>query len=657
MSASLSNERAIGITFFYGAGASRKTETALTVCALADRIASETAAEKSRLGWLKLARFGEIRTEKNSLRHDANVLTISGVEGDYDDESITFEEAVEIATKAGLHAILYTSPSHTEDTPRWRVLCPTSKELPPGQRRHLMGRLNGLYRGVLSNESWTLSQSYFFGSVSNNPSHRVEIIEGLPIDEMDELDEVWIGPPNTKAPVNGERVGRLDEASLLQAITEGRNYHVASMRLLGRWAIDGVPFLDARDRLVHAMRGVFPPDRDARWHARFADIDRCLFDIYGKQATKVDAGEAMPHQQQSSESENSSSGWAVVNPVDLADRHPPERQWIVQDWLPVGVATADYGDGGMGKTLLAQQLQTSCATGTPWCGLAVQRCRSIGLYCEDDPDELHRRQERICTALGIDMRDLEDMRWISGVGQDNALVDSTGDSRMRRTPRLDKLLDLVRKHDARLVVLDTAADLFLGNENDRGQVRHFIGQLTALALEARCAVLLNAHPSRSGIASGALDGGSTAWSNSVRSRWSLARPDSDGDSDTNERILTRRKANYASIGDTIKLRWQNGVLLPVTALTGLSAMAAAADAESVFLTLLARCTAEGRLLSDSKNAGNSAPKIFGMRPDRQGFSRRDFESAMQRLFADGKIRMEAYGRANDRGQPRRMVAI
>ena len=323
------------------------------------------------------------------------------------------------------------------------------------------------------------------------------------------------------------------------------------------------------------------------------------------------------------------------------------REWIVPDWLPCGSATLLFGDGGTGKTLLAQQLMTSCATGRPWIGLGVTRCRSLAVFCEDDEAELQRRQDRINQALGIDFDDLDDMVWASGVGGDNALMRFHADGRPQRTPRWSELRDAAIAHQARLVVIDTAADSFSGNENDRAQVRSFMGCMNALAQEIAGAVLVNAHPSRTGLsATGDMDGGSTAWSNTARSRWSLARPKSDGDdqADVDERVLCRRKANYASIGDTERLRWTGGVLVPVTRLSGFSAMARQADADTVFLSLLAKVTAEGRDVSDSRNAGNAAPRIFAARPDRQGFSKRDFEQAMQRLFAAGKIRMEDAGR-------------
>jgi len=72
------------------------------------RIAEMVAPEKARLPWLKLGRFGQMRSDKNSLRHDANLLAITGIEADYDGEKISFDEAVEIAEKAGLAAIIYT---------------------------------------------------------------------------------------------------------------------------------------------------------------------------------------------------------------------------------------------------------------------------------------------------------------------------------------------------------------------------------------------------------------------------------------------------------------------------------------------------------------------------------------------------------------------
>ena len=336
----------------------------------------------------------------------------------------------------------------------------------------------------------------------------------------------------------------------------------------------------------------------------------------------------------------------IVDPTTLQDLVVPERRWIVQDWLPYGHVTLNYGDGGTGKTLLAQQLMTSCATGRPWCGLAVEQCRTFGFFCEDDDDELHRRQDAICLTYGVSFKDLGDMRWTSAVGEDNLLCTFDYEGRLQPTARFHEMKRAAKEFGAKLVIVDTAADTFGGNENDRSQVRQYIGRLlNGLARDIGGAVLLNAHPSRSGMSStGDMDGGSTGWSNSARSRWSLARPKAeDGqDVDTDERILTRRKANHAAIGDTIKMRWAKGVMVPTRTPTGLTAMADKADAEAVFLTLLIRCEEQGVYVHHTNTSTLYAPKVFSKRPDRGGFTLKEFDAAMHRLFAAKTIRVEGY---------------
>ena len=346
-----------------------------------------------------------------------------------------------------------------------------------------------------------------------------------------------------------------------------------------------------------------------------------------------------------------------VDPTALHGLPVPERQWIVPDWLPCGHVTLNYGDGGTGKTLLAQQLMTSAATGKPWCGLAVEPCRTFGLFAEDDEGELHRRQAAICDAYGLSFADLDQMRWHSGVGQDNLLVTFDADGRAQASRLFIEIRERAKEFGARLVVIDTAAGTFGGNENSRSEVRQFIGRmLNDLAQHIGGAVLLNAHPSRSGMsATGDMDGGSTGWSNSARSRWSLHRPSAEDDQpDTNARILTRRKANYSGIGDSIKLTWCKGVLVPVERPNGMAASVQREDCKAVFLDLLARCDAINMPLSNSKNAGNFAPKVFAKRPDRQAYTMKEFDAAMSALMTERKIVLANYGRAGD--ERRRIVA-
>ncbi len=55
---------------------------------------------------------------------------------------------------------------------------------------------------------------------------------------------------------------------------------------------------------------------------------------------------------------------APINPASLNGVSVPPRPWLVADWVPMARATALYGAGGAGKTLLAQMLATACALGS-----------------------------------------------------------------------------------------------------------------------------------------------------------------------------------------------------------------------------------------------------------------------------------------------------
>jgi hypothetical protein len=266
------------LTFFGSYAAKNKRETRYSLRELAERIRTTTADHKADLPWLKLARFGNRRTSEGCLRHDANVLAITGIEADYDGGRITVDKALDTLEKQGIASILYTSPSHTEDARRWRVLCPLSEEAKPAKRSHLLGRLNGLFRGVFSRESWTLSQSYYYGSVCSNPSHRVELIDGLPIDHHDDLDECWIGKGETETTGNPEDVtgDERETAELIRRILTGEEYHTALTPLAARLISRNAPRGITREILRGAMLAI-PKDRhDGRWKARYDEIERLI---------------------------------------------------------------------------------------------------------------------------------------------------------------------------------------------------------------------------------------------------------------------------------------------------------------------------------------------------------------------------------------------
>jgi RecA-family ATPase len=338
--------------------------------------------------------------------------------------------------------------------------------------------------------------------------------------------------------------------------------------------------------------------------------------------------------------------WRVLDVAGLKGKRVPVRQWIVPQWLPTKVVTLHYADGGVGKTLLALQLMAACASGGKWCGLPVAPCKSVGLFSEDDGEELHARIDSIRERYGLSFDDLAGMCPIDGTGQDNTLVRFERDGRMVLTPRYHRLREHALDIGAGLVVIDTAATTFGGNEIDRAQVTAFVGTaLTSLAQDINGAVLLNAHPSLSGIGSGDLRSGSTAWNNSCRSRWALTRPtDEAGKPDlrSSDRILTRQKANAASTGDTVDMRWERGVFVPPT---GAVADGSRKDhAEAAFLAGFRAKRSADLHVSESSKAGNYAPTVLVNTRECRDFKKGELIEAMRNMLKRGDIASRTYRR-------------
>ena len=282
----------VAVTFFPNRAAATKTEEYLTLSELALRIRVADAPQKDMLPWLKLARFGNQPTDADCLRHDANVQAVNGIEGDYDGGRMSLDDACALLEQQGVLGIVYTSPSHAKDAERWRALCPFSAEMPPGRRSHQLGRLNGLFRGVFASESWTLSQSYYFGSVNRNPAHRVEVIDGSPIDQHDDLDTVWLGKPGTAktAADAGQNVNAetREDAELIRCIVTGEHLHVELCALAARYVGRAIPGATVEEMLRGLMLSHPEVARDERWLDRYYSIDELVASAVQKYARKVE---------------------------------------------------------------------------------------------------------------------------------------------------------------------------------------------------------------------------------------------------------------------------------------------------------------------------------------------------------------------------------
>jgi RecA-family ATPase len=183
----------------------------------------------------------------------------------------------------------------------------------------------------------------------------------------------------------------------------------------------------------------------------------------------------------------------------------------------------------------------------------------VGIFCEDETDELKRRTRAICEVEGIDLAVLDNLHLLSRDGHDNVITTFEKD-RIVLTSFYHQIDATIAAIKPRLTILDTAADLFAGDFMSTPHVRQFIKTaLGGLCMRHQTAVLLLAHPSATAMSTGDGGGFSTAWNNSVRSRLYLRRPKSeDAEAIADRRVLEIKKANYGPSGQVIPLTYSQG---------------------------------------------------------------------------------------------------
>lgn len=329
----------------------------------------------------------------------------------------------------------------------------------------------------------------------------------------------------------------------------------------------------------------------------------------------------------------------VLSTIDFTkwEGEPPERGFLWGTLLPLLQTTMLTGPGGVGKSLLAQQLATCVALGWRFLGLETRQANSLYVTCEDDADELWRRQYAICKRLGVDIADLSGRLFlVSLCGEaDTALATFKDTGQIEPTHRWRQLESTVLDNKIGLFAFDNATDAMAGDLNDIHQVAEFVNMFTGLAIRARGTGIILHHPNKAGE-----DWlGSIAWHNKVRSRLVMKRGETAGDHD--QRAIANPKANYGPSGSDIAFRWYDGAFVldtevPDTYFQDLAASAQAAADNETFLRCLQQRTKEQRAVSAHPSA-TFAPREFAEMPASRGIGAERLKLAMNRLFSLGQI--------------------
>jgi RecA-family ATPase len=261
--------------------------------------------------------------------------------------------------------------------------------------------------------------------------------------------------------------------------------------------------------------------------------------------------------------------FAVTN-ADIAPRlgtPPIKREYLVKDWLPLGIGGLLSGVGAIGKTTLAMQLGAAVATGTAFLEKDCQKGSVLLYLSEDDECEFVHRLHRIKESLNVGHHSdlISNLKVLSSPMTSLPFFDyqtSTGGA--GTTTHFMNLLKTARQlTDLKLIVIDSYTRVNNLDEVNHSNANYVAEKLNALARDTGATVLMIHHPSKTprddqygARGSGALVN-ALRWSASlstVKKRQSAAE---DGQPILR---LSVQKFNYGPTTATTLRRLDNGVL-------------------------------------------------------------------------------------------------
>jgi hypothetical protein len=355
--------------------------------------------------------FDGTKSEKGSPRINEAVQSIACLIGDHDASTMGLQDARQRLEAAGVAAVLYTTPRHTPERPRWRVIVPLKRpvvrargvDLVKTYRKlclHLDALLGG---GVLAGESFKVAQSFYFGKVKGVVYETAES-KGAPFNPKAKLLE----SPKAELHKVGDDV---PDDALEASIMSGDNIHEAMNRLVARLLARN---MDARQVKQYIMALGRASGRDAERIAALdgevqRSIDGALSKGFSPGHNVVQLGErikaklsVVKTEQDEAETPEEDDGLVLdmVDSDDLLARHFDPPEYVIDGTIQLTPgAWLLAGKPKQGKTWLAMNLACAVGTGTEYCDSVCSDRNARALYIALDDTSKERFQRRLKEML------------------------------------------------------------------------------------------------------------------------------------------------------------------------------------------------------------------------------------------------------------------
>ena len=427
----------------------------------------------------------------------------------------------------GLSGWVYTSIGHRTEEPRYRVVLPLDQGLERGEGLQGATQAAAAALGIVdwcTAESWVLSQPMFLPAKLKGAPFQQWVVQGRPWRRTDTAgssgtagsadwdaaaDKVKKHQERTDDPV----LDALKHAGLYlreDATKPGAHYftcpwHDQHTTSNATQTVYFAANFNGYSKWGCKCMGT-GPDVDGKPHMTRVTLVNWLRE-HGHVQTTEELGELDEY---TAFDKKTSLGGLLRKP-------PPEQEWALRDWAPVGAVTLLAAPGGQGKSLLILHTIMAAAVGVPWCVFKPPEdgLRTLYVSYEDGPRQMFDRVVEIRDEL----RDRHGLLYdVDQALEDKVLLHRVDDpgtwlflmrpdrfSAGERTARVEWLVGYLRHRGVGMVVLDPMVYTHQLEENSVADMALYMQTLNYIAREAGVAVVVVHHMSKFGTSGGTLD--------------------------------------------------------------------------------------------------------------------------------------------------------
>lgn len=437
------------------------------------------------------------------------------------------QDVVQALTRLGGAGWVYTSTSHTTDSPRYRVVLPLGTPITGEHMADTLRDSTLSAAGKLGVQQWTKPESW----VLSQPMYLPARLTGAVFYQRSTTGRKWAtARPRLAVPVDPDRprpsgapadIPDQKPDEVLSAIKSAGLYLRENPKHKGMHFIV-CPYMDQHGAENDSQTVYYEAhydgnprpavkcfdtdaDTDGKPHLTVGSLVRYLRDNDHLTQAQQDAAGILDDDE------------AFLRKADLGlflAEEPVPREWAIDQFAPVGKVTVLAGPGGVSKSMLALHVLMYAALGRSFGPFTPMKpVKSLYVSYEDDRQEMHKRVYTLTEGLRrLDDGVFDALYDVQGSLRKNMLMYAADDDAANwllltkpdrfgppeRAERVDWLIGLIQRNGIKLLVLDPAVYTHQLEENNIADMAVYMQTLTAIAKQARCAVVVLHHMSKAG---------------------------------------------------------------------------------------------------------------------------------------------------------------